>query len=165
MKASLDQLKEWAKRGMVAQEDVDRLINSTPPASSQPQPESRQPSLPCSGASQNKPKRKPKLSAGRENKTELEFRAILQGRGHLRIERERLALRIGPVGKRCSYTPDYTFIDGVSGAFTLCEVKGAYEYEDARVKRMAAAEWCQQNGFAFLFAQKTKHGWNEVYLA
>jgi len=90
---------------------------------------------------------------------------MLESRGHLQVERERLTLRIGPVGKRCAYTPDYTFHDARSGQFTLCEVKGPFEYEDARVKRMAAAEWCQQKGFAFLFAQKTKHGWNEVYLA
>ena len=85
------------------------------------------------------------------------------------VEREAVKLRIGPPDKRCTYTPDFSgcYFNTSAGIsrFVLIEVKGAYEYEDSTVKRKSAARWCADRGIGFLFAQKTKEGWVETWLA
>lgn len=165
MKATLEQAKEWAKRGLIDQKELERLTSSTQTASSLSQPKFLPLSLPCKSSSRKGPSRKttPRRDKG-ENKTELEYRRILETREVKNLQREALKLRIGPPNQRCWYTPDYTYIDH-NGLFTLCEVKGPYEQEDARVKRMAAAEWCASIGFMFVFAQKKDGQWKEEELA
>lgn len=109
---------------------------------------------------------------GEMNKTEREFlnTFLLSDPKWSRVEREAFTLRIGPAGERCSYTPDFSGMcaSGAEGAFKrfcLVEVKGAFEREDARVKRMAAARWCREREIGFLFAQKTKSGWYQKWIA
>jgi len=99
------------------------------------------------------------------NKTEREFlNTFLLRQGWTMVEREAVKLRIGPPDQRCTYTPDFEGVHYDHG-FSIIECKGAYEYEDSRVKRMAAAKWCQERGIGFLFAQKTKGGWKQEWLA
>ena len=103
------------------------------------------------------------------NKTEREYlNLFLKAQNALwkNVERETLKLRIGPPDRRCNYTPDFTAVNVPSGRLVLIEVKGAYEREDARVKRMAAARWCSDHGVSFLFAKKDKFKfWSETWLA
>lgn len=162
MKMSADQAKELARKSAIPQPDLIKALGdlnvstSLIPMESSPSPPKSLPaSKPCKDACKRNP-RSLKQEKGKENKTEAEYREMLEKRGHEQIERERLKLRIGPPDQVCHYTPDYTYIDVVTGLFTLCEVKGPFEHDDARVKRMAAAEWCRQIGFAFMFAQKKK---------
>lgn len=82
------------------------------------------------------------------------------------IEPHGVKLRIGPDGTRCWYTPDFTAVNTLTGMFTLFEVKGPFEYDDARVKRMAAARLCMRFGWAFVFAKRNTGGrWTEEGLA
>lgn len=162
MKMTADQAKALANKSSVPQPDLMKALGDlnvstslTQMANSPSPPKSHPASKPCKDACKKNP-RSSTLSKGRENKTEAEYREILERRGHQQIERERIKLRIGPPDQVCHYIPDYTYVDVVTGLWTLCEVKGPWEEDDARVKRMAAAEWCRQIGFAFVFAQKRK---------
>ena len=103
------------------------------------------------------------------NKTEREYLNLFLLRGSnlwRNVERETLKLRVGPPDQRCTYTPDFTAVNLVSNRLTLIEVKGPFEREDARVKRMAAAKWCSERGISFLLAKRDKlKFWRETWLA
>ena len=76
------------------------------------------------------------------NKLETEYAAILstlKAAGYVQDYRyEAIKLRIGGEGERCWYTPDFLVVRS-TGAIEIHEVKGPFEREDARVKRLAAA--------------------------
>jgi len=146
-------------------------ISTIPKASSQSLAPSPAPSK-ISSTSKLPPSREELRWGKGMNKTEWEYlNLFLLSRPQIwsMVEREAFKMRIGPLDQRCYYTPDFSgvhFNTTVSiSKFALVEVKGAYEYEDSTVKRKAAAKWCLDRNIGFLFAQKTKAGWNETWLA
>lgn len=92
---------------------------------------------------------------------------MMLGKGPWReIKAHGIKLQLGPDGHRCWYTPDFVAVNALTGMFTLFEVKGPHEWDDARVKRMAAADYCRRVGWAFVFARRHKGGrWEEEGLA
>jgi len=91
------------------------------------------------------------------NKTETEYRNMLMLRPDvLSAEHETVKFRIGGDGERCWYTPDFRVVLR-SGAVEIHEVKGGYEREDARVKRLSAARFYRE--YRWVIARKLKTGW------
>lgn len=91
------------------------------------------------------------------NKTEQRYAEVLEARrlaGEVReYTYELVTLKLG---QDCRWTPDFTVILS-DGTLELHECKGAFEREDAKVKRKVAAA---QTPFRIVFAQWTKgRGW------
>ncbi|WP_156921651.1 hypothetical protein [Desulfovibrio inopinatus] len=74
---------------------------------------------------------------------------------------EACKIRLADCG--CWYTPDFVATDR-EGATWIIEVKGAYEREDARIKRLVAARLVRAWGWKFLFAQWKKQQWEYTEL-
>jgi hypothetical protein len=154
MRITRAEAEEMIRRGLLS---PDALTNSTPKGNSQPPQQSPDPSKTCSTDSKRKSKAKPKVKGRGENKLEREARLELESDSNLVVEREKIKIRIGPEGNKCWYTPDLLVYDKLSKKFALCEVKGPYEREDARVKRMACADWCKRVNIGFILAKKRKN--------
>jgi hypothetical protein len=144
-------LEEWVKKGLL---DPSALTSSTQMESSPSPPKSPQESLPLPSKCN---------STSKENKTEQAARRYLRELGFQGIEREKIKIRLGPEGQRCWYTPDFFAMH--YGSMCLIEVKGGFERDDARVKRMACAEWCEGVGMKFLFMQWKGKVWKNEWLA
>jgi hypothetical protein len=97
------------------------------------------------------------------NKTEILARARLEEEGYREIEFEPFNLRLGLPGQRCFYSIDYCGISP-GGEFTLVEVKGGFERDDARVKRLTAARFVERWGWKFLFMQRKENRWTISHL-
>ena len=95
--------------------------------------------------------RKPEM-----NKTEEKYAWILEGRklaGEVLLYLfEKVTLKLGD---DCRYTPDF-FVVMADLSVELHEVKGAFEREDAQVKRKAAAD---QFPFVFRLARFAEGQW------
>lgn len=152
MEVTQNILETWVAKGLL---DPSALTSSTQMASSLLPPKSPQESLPLPSKCS---------STSKENKTEQAARLHLSRLGYFReIEREKIKIRLGPEGKRCWYTPDFSA--AMRGEFCLIEVKGGFERDDARVKRMVCAEWCKGVGIRFLYMQWKDKVWKKEWLA
>lgn len=157
-----EQLQEFKRRQAKGSASTSSTQEESSPS---PQP-SRPPSKSSSTCRPSQPLLPEESKWGKMNKTELEFLKILQsapGAWSL-VERESLKIQLGNPGARCSYTPDFVACHAGKG-LTIIEVKGAYEYPDATIKRKTAARWCAERGIGFFYAQKTARGWEYSWLA
>ena len=76
-----------------------------------------------------------------QTKTEEEFEAILRtGYPQDAVLFQALKFRIGVVGGRCWFSPDFVKVGRSSGHITVFEVKGPFVREDSTIKFKAAAE-------------------------
>ena len=92
------------------------------------------------------------------NKTEAEYMRMLARDADIASATPHaIKFSISIPGKRCWYTPDVMVVR-TSGIIEIHEIKGAWEEEDARVKRYSAQ--AQFPWFRWIYAQKTKAGWS-----
>ncbi|WP_051261710.1 hypothetical protein [Desulfovibrio inopinatus] len=73
------------------------------------------------------------------------------------------AFKIRLAEHQCWYTPDFMAVDS-EGKIWMIEVKGGFEQEDARVKRLVAARMVREMGMRFLFAQLKGKTWTYTEL-
>lgn len=138
-KFSIADLQSFAKRGMISQEEVDRLT------------------VVAGVISIDNKIRAAKVP----NKTEEEFGRILDARirknelwGPLMFEGVKLR-----IAGNCYFTPDWFCFDP-NGRPTFFEVKGAHIWDDAKVKFKAAQE--MHKWAMFEMHQKSKGQWRRI---
>lgn len=96
---------------------------------------------------------KPKRVAGL-NKTEREWKAILESRGYIvHVQTITLLLAEG-----CRYTPDFWALEP-DGTITFWDSKGGHVWEDSIIKQKTAAVMFPM--FRFVQAQKKAGKWTE----
>jgi len=88
------------------------------------------------------------------NKTEREWKAMLESRGYV-VHVQSITLTLA---ERCTYTPDFWALEP-DGTITLWDSKGGHVWEDSIIKQKTAAAMFPM--FKFVQAQKKGGKWTE----